>query len=65
MHVHFALTRRAKGQNLGNLRKNALWGDFGAVDIKSKKGKAIPLQAWAGPDVSRRLRFPDLKATGT
>jgi hypothetical protein len=23
------------------------------------KGKAIPLQAWTGPEGSRRLRFPD------
>jgi hypothetical protein len=23
------------------------------------KGKAIPLQAWTGPEVSRRLRLPD------
>ena len=29
-------------------------------DIKFKgKGKAVPLQAWSGPDVSRKLRFPD------
>jgi len=25
------------------------------------KGKAIPLQAWAGPEGSRSLRLPDLK----
>jgi hypothetical protein len=29
------------------------------------KGKAIPLQAWAGPEVSRRLRLPDFKTVGT
>jgi len=29
------------------------------------KGKAIPLQAWAGPKGSRRLRLPDLKTIGT
>jgi len=23
-----------------------------------KKGKAVPLQAWSGPDGSRKLRFP-------
>jgi hypothetical protein len=27
------------------------------------KGKAIPLQAWTGPEVSRRLRLPDFKNT--
>jgi len=23
------------------------------------KGKAVPLQAWRGPDGSRKLKFPD------
>jgi hypothetical protein len=23
------------------------------------KGNAVPLQAWSGPDGSRKLRFPD------
>jgi hypothetical protein len=29
------------------------------------KGKAIPLQAWTGPQGSRRLRLPDFKTVGT
>jgi hypothetical protein len=29
------------------------------------KGKAIPLQAWTGPEGSRRLRFPDFQTVGT
>jgi hypothetical protein len=29
------------------------------------KGKAIPLQAWTGLGVSRRLRFLDFKTIGT
>jgi hypothetical protein len=28
-------------------------------------GKAIPLQALTGPEVSRRLRLPDFKKIGT
>ena len=28
-------------------------------------GKAIPLQAWRGPEGSRRLRLPDFKTVGT
>ena len=24
-----------------------------------QKGKAVPLQAWSGPEGSRKLRFPD------
>jgi hypothetical protein len=31
----------------------------------SVKGKAIPLQAWTGPEDSRRLRLPDFKTIGT
>jgi hypothetical protein len=26
---------------------------------KKGKGKAVPLQAWSGPDGFRKLRFPD------
>ena len=29
------------------------------------KGKAIPLQAWTGPEGSSRLRLPDSKTIGT
>jgi len=28
------------------------------VTVKGK-GKAVPLQAWSGPEGSRKLRFPD------
>ena len=27
------------------------------------KGKAVPLQAWSGPEGSRKLRFPDYVPT--
>jgi len=33
-------------------------------DVK-QKGKAFPLQAWTGPEGSRRLRLPDIQAIGT
>jgi len=29
----------------------------------SSKGKAVPLQAWSGPEGSRNLRFPDYMTT--
>jgi len=29
------------------------------------EGKAIPLQAWTGPEASRSLRLPDFKTVGT
>jgi len=32
---------------------------------KKKKKKAIPLQAWTGPEDSRKLRLPDFKRIGT
>ena len=38
---------------------------FRADSPKSKKAKAIPLQAWTGLKGSRRLRLPDFKTTGT
>jgi len=28
-----------------------------------KKAKAVPLQAWSGPEGSRKLRFPDFMTT--
>ena len=33
--------------------------------VSLHKGKAIPLQAWTGPEGSRRLRLPDFKTIGT
>jgi hypothetical protein len=32
---------------------------------KRKKDKEFPVQAWTGPDGSRRLRLPDIKKFGT
>jgi len=37
-------------------------GSNGNVTIKGK-GKAVPLQAWSGPEGSRKLRFPDFMTT--
>ena len=31
--------------------------------VKEVKGKAVPLQAWSGPEGSRKLRFPDFMTT--
>jgi hypothetical protein len=33
------------------------------VQILLLKGKAVPLQAWSGPEGSRKLRFPDFMTT--
>ena len=29
---------------------------------RNNKGKAVPLQAWSGPEGSRKLRFPECKS---
>ena len=44
------------------------WNDGGRDEVlreKPVKGKAVPLQTWTGPKVSRRLRLPDYKTVGT
>ena len=33
------------------------------IDYKSIKGKAVPLQAWSGPEGSRKFRFPGFMTT--
>ena len=35
------------------------------LEISKGKSKAIPLQAWGGPEGSRRLGLPDFKTIGT
>jgi len=33
------------------------------LDVTARKGKAVPLQVWSGPEGSRKLRFPDFVTT--
>jgi len=40
-------------------------GHLPFLPLSGSKGKAIPLQAWTGPEASRRLRLPDFKTIGT
>ena len=40
--------------------KRLIW-----TSLLKVKGKAIPLQAWTGPEGSRKLRLPDFKTFGT
>jgi hypothetical protein len=35
------------------------------INIPKGKAKAIPLEAWTGPEGSRRLRLPDFKTVST
>ena len=48
--------------------KDILYTTFSGVSntkyvFLSCKGKAVPLQAWSGPEGSRKLRFPDYMTT--
>ena len=36
---------------------------FKIFSIVKGKGKAVPLQAWSGPEASSNLRFPDFTIT--
>jgi len=40
---------------------NHNWRNISTIYIG--KGKAVPLQAWSGPDGSSKLRFPDFMTT--
>jgi len=42
-------------------RLNVIWHD--AKRIVHLLSKAVPLQAWSGPEGSRKLRFPDYMTT--
>jgi len=33
------------------------------IPVTGKKGKSVPLQAWSGPEGSRKLSFPDYVTT--
>jgi len=43
------------------LKKSVIYNQHIANCIQ--KGKAVPLQAWSGPEDSRKLRFPDFMTT--
>jgi hypothetical protein len=46
------------------LKKLKTWGTFNNFgSIISYPLKAVPLQAWSGPEGSRNLMFPDLMTT--
>jgi len=47
------------------VKTKELWSFKKSGIIYPTKGKAIPLQAWTGPEGSRRLRLPDFKTVGT
>jgi hypothetical protein len=45
-------------------RENAEFHHAAVIQYYVKgKGKAVPLEAWSGPEGSRKLRFPDYMTT--
>jgi len=54
--------RRGKERNQGTT-ENSHIGHCTYTAGSKGKGKAVPLQAWNGPEGSRMLRFPDFMTT--
>jgi hypothetical protein len=54
--LHMGLPYFQKSVTLHRFRGNIIWSCKG-------KGTAVPLQAWSGPDGSRKLRLPDFMTT--
>jgi len=57
----FHFKRRKKTEGIGE------WGaEEDICGLEEGTSKSVPLQAWSGPEGSRKLRFPDLmtKALG-
>jgi hypothetical protein len=44
-------------------RTVALVSTHSVIEMSKVMGKADPLQAWSGPEGSRKLRFPDFMTT--
>jgi hypothetical protein len=52
------ISKKVKVSRCGTIRYNIL-----AFAWSKSKGKAVPLQAWSGPECSRKLKFPDFMTT--
>jgi len=52
---------RFNNSNLGGGK----WGWRNGFYMPQVKAKAIPIQAWTDPEVSRRMKFPNFKTIGT
>jgi len=61
------LTAHTKGGgDMSDIHLILKYNDFRDMSVSLvSKGKAIPLQAWTGPEGSRRLRLPNFKTIGT
>jgi hypothetical protein len=63
-HIHVICRQKVEFVNVKTCRYNKRSQGFKNLTFVCT-GKAIPLQAWTGPEDSRRLRFPDFKTIGT
>ena len=66
MFVSYLLCwRRHVSPTVGNLQVTKIYLDdnYTEYDHSKGKGKAVSLQAWTGPQGSRKLRFPDYMTT--
>ena len=66
-HILYVSRIRVKGRNVISHTNisSYLWFMYISKGKGKGKGKAIPLQAWTGPEGSRKLRLPDFKTIGT
>jgi len=48
-----------------DFKSEKLMGWKGFIAFMVILGNEIPVQAWTGPEGSKRFRFPDLKTIGT
>ena len=46
-----------------NMYKEEHCTEYDHSRCKKGKGKEVPLQAWSGPEGSRKLKFPDFMTT--
>jgi len=51
------------GQQNIKIEEFKVKGEFGRLSVDSSTGKAVPIQAWSGPEDSRGLSFPDYMTT--
>ena len=76
LHSSRKVARRQKGFEFGRVYRQLIWSTFvnvsgekvGTTSTEAelyRKGKAITLQAWTGPEGSSRLRLSDFKTIGT
>ena len=62
-HSTSATYQKDKRSKPGNLPKNQRSLGNLAILGRNVEGKAVSLQAWSGPEGSRKLRFPDFITT--